>query len=455
MRFPTPAHFVWLLLLGSAAANPAIEVRTARAADDDGFRFRRLPAPAINDAAAKARFTILAGRADANSGPLDALTDGKVPQGNDEPRANFFFANAPGPKRLLLDLQQPTNLRGVTSYSWHSGGRAPQRYRLFAATGQEDGFHAGPEPGTDPAQAGWASLASIDTSALGAGGIHAAAIIGRERTPLGTYRYLLFEVSANEDPRGFGNTFFSEIDIIAQDGPELVRIKTSERTLTEFQGEGLRITLDSSASPDLLPWFQETAIPAMLKWYPKIVSLIVVPGETPPAPEHFRVVLREGQIMPGRDGIPGFASGDQIVVSSRFMRDQKDREALGCLIHEMVHIIQFGSGRRAHRSVPSWFFEGATDYIRWFLFEPEKNGAVIRSPDRVRHNDSYRVTANFFDWVIRNHCKDLLAKAHVAIHKGYSDDLWEQWTGKPVAELEADWKKDLNNGTRRQSANAE
>jgi hypothetical protein len=110
----------------------------------------------------------------------------------------------------------------------------------------------------------------------------------------------------------------------------------------------------------------------------------------------------------------------------------------------MVHIVQFGAGRRAHRSVPAWFLEGATDYIRWFLFEPEKNGATIRQPDRVRHNDSYRVTANFFDWVIRNHSPDLLAKAHVAIHKGYSDDLWEQWTGKPVAELEAAWKKDLN-----------
>jgi hypothetical protein len=432
-----------LLTTAAATANPAVDLRKARANDDDGFRFRRIPAPAVNDAAATAKLHILSGRADPNAAPLEILTDGKIPEGNDEPRANFFFANSPGPKRLRLDLAEATALRGVATYSWHNGSRAPQSYRLFAATGSEDGFQENPSPETDPAAAGWTALGSVNTADLGNGGQHAAAFTGRGRSPLGTFRHLLFDISPNEDPRGFGNTFFSEIDVLAHNGPELVRITPPEQTITEFEGKGVRITLDSTASPDLLPWFQETAIPAMLKWYPEIVSLIAIPGETPPAPTSFRITLREGQIMPGRDGIPGFASGDRIVVSSRFMRDQKDREALGCLIHEMVHIVQFGAGQRAHRSAPSWFYEGATDYIRWFLFEPEKNGAVIRQPDRARYNDSYRVTANFFDWVIRNHAKDLLAKAHIAIHKGYSDDLWEEWTGKPVAELEAAWKEDL------------
>lgn len=223
-------------------------------------------------------------------------------------------------------------------------------------------------------------------------------------------------------------------------GSEPAQNQQAKKIITEFKSRGVRITLDSTASPDLLPWFRKTAIPAMLKWYPKVVKLIVVPGETPPAPTAFQIELREGQIIPGHDGIPGFASGDRIVVSSKFMREQMEGEALGCLIHEMVHIVQFGAGQRAHQSVPSWFYEGATDYIRWFLFEPEKKGAVIRNPDLVRYNDSYRVTANFMDWVMRNYTEDLLAKSHIAIHKGYSDALWEEWTGKPVTELEAEWK---------------
>jgi hypothetical protein len=44
------------------------------------------------------------------------------------------------------------------------------------------------------------------------------------------------------------------------------------------------------------------------------------------------------------------------------------------------------------------------------------------------------------DWVIKTRTKDLMAKVHISIHKGYSEELWETWTGKPVAELEKDWK---------------
>jgi hypothetical protein len=437
------------LLLAMPVITPALagaqalpRVSTGHSPDDAGFRLDPVPPPAINDLAAGVLFKVVSGRVDPNSGPVEVLTDGAVPGGNDEPRSNFFFANSREPSRLSLDLGKPVPLHRVASYTWHSGSRAAQQFRLYAADGSEESFAASPDAKVSPVEVGWTFLAEVDTSGK-RGGQHAAEIIGQDGAPLGTFRHLLFEISANHDPSGFGNTFFSEIDVIAAEGPEPIRFNPPEKIVMDFEGEGIRITLDSTASPDLLPWFRDTAIPAMLEWYPKIMKQIAIPDQTPPAPEAFRIELREGQIMPGRDGIPGFASGDRIVVSSKFMRDQMRGEALGCLIHEMVHIIQFGAGQRAHRSVPSWFYEGATDYIRWFLFEPEKNGAAIRNPSRVRHNDSYRVTANFMDWVIRNHCEDLLAKAHIAIHKGYSDDLWETWTGKSVAKLEEEWKSDL------------
>ena len=429
--------------LSSALAEPsAAKVLIGHSSEDVGFKLDLVPPPAINDAAVEATFTVVSGRADPNSGPLDVLKDGKIPGGNDEPRSNFFFAGGEGPHRLTVDLGKATALRGVATYSWHSSGRAAQQYQLYAADGTADGFQMAPGAGVDPASVGWRSVAKVDTAGKRPGQ-HAAAVLGDNGAELGTYRHLLFEVTTNQDPRGFGQTFFSEIDVIAMDGPEIKRLEPPKKEINVFKGKGVTITLDSTASPDLLPWFKETAIPAMDTWYPKIVKLIAIPGKTPPAPKAFRVELREGQIIPGRDGIPGFASGDLIVVSSKFMRDQMKGESLGCLIHEMVHIVQFGAGQRAHRSVPVWFYEGATDYIRWFLFEPEKIGAVIRNPDRVNHNDSYRTTANFMDWVIRHHEKDLMAKAHIAIHKGYTDALWEEWTGKPVAELDQEWKEYL------------
>lgn len=445
-RVPELKEVKWLRRALSAPSviaedgNHFPHILTEHSLDDVRFKLGAIPPPAIDDLAAVARLKLVSGRMDPNSGVLEVLADGKLPGGDDEPRSNFFFANSREPSRLTIDLEKPATVRGVTTYSWHRDSRAGQRYRLYGADGAAASFMAAPNAGANPADAGWTLLGKVDTSEKG-GGQHAVGIFGRNGRPLGTFRHLLLEVFPNEDSRGFGNTFFSEIDVIAADDSAPCRTDSVGRMV--FEREGIQITLDATASPDLLPWFREKAVPAMLEWYPKIARLIEIPDKTPPAPKEFRIELREGRILPGRDGIPGYASGDRIVVSSKFMRDQLHGEALGCLIHEMVHIIQFGSGRGAHRSVPSWFSEGATDYIRWFLFEPEKNGAVIHQPDRARYHDSYRVTANFIDWVIRNHAPDLLARAHVAIQAGYSDDLWTEWTGKTVAELESEWKADL------------
>lgn len=429
--------FSFGISLSSAETNTRVLIGHSR--EDVGFKLDPVPPPALNDAAAKAEFAVVSGRVDSNSGPLAVLNDGRIPSGNDEPRSNFFFATSGGTNRLTIDLGKSMPLRGIATYSWHSGSRAGQKYRLYAAEGTAASFEKFPSGNVDPSAVGWVSVAEVDTSDKPPGQ-HAAAVHGLNGASLGTFRYLLLEIFSNKDTRGFGNTFFSEIDVIPMEGPEIVRIEPPKKEITVFDGEGVRITLDSTASPDLLPWFKGTAIPAMAKWYPQIAELIAIPGKTPPAPKAFTIELREGQIIPGRDGIPGFASRDRIVVSSKFMRDQMKGEALGCLIHEMVHIVQFGSGQRAHRTAPVWFYEGATDYIRWFLFEPERNGAVIRSPDRVKYSDSYRVTANFMDWVIKTHTKDLMEKVHIAIHNGYSEDMWEKWTGKPVMELEKDWK---------------
>jgi hypothetical protein len=129
------------------------------------------------------------------------------------------------------------------------------------------------------------------------------------------------------------------------------------------------------------------------------------------------------------------------------MRAQQKGEAIGAGIHEVVHVVQFGGNGegngRGKRRPPSWVTEGVADYIRWFLYEPESKGAEIttRNVSRAKYDDSYRTTANFFDWVIKNHEKDLMRKLNVATHEGYSEDLWKQWTGKTVQELGADWKK--------------
>jgi hypothetical protein len=100
--------------------------------------------------------------------------------------------------------------------------------------------------------------------------------------------------------------------------------------------------------------------------------------------------------------------GHTISMNAEWFRGQLKGEARGAVVHEMVHVVQGYSGRnrggRRFVAPPGWIVEGIPDYIRWFLFEPETGGAKL-SAERLKdakHDASYRTSANFIDWVIRN-----------------------------------------------------
>ncbi len=180
-----------------------------------GFAFPNVPAPSQSDVAQKAVFTLVDGRRDRNGGRLDVLGDGKVPTDEDQPGGNFFFtANTDG-GRILVDLREAIAVQQVNTYSWHPGSRGPQVYTLYASAGSAAGFDAQPKKGTDPQTCGWTLVAKVDTRPeRGTGGGQYGASVCDSDGNLGTYRYLLFDISrtASDDP--FGNTFFSEIDVV-------------------------------------------------------------------------------------------------------------------------------------------------------------------------------------------------------------------------------------------------
>lgn len=433
-----------LCALPVSRAAAEVVIQTGHSLEDAAFKLDPVPAPALDDAAAGATFKIIGGMADANSpNGLAVLHDGRMPANGDAPGDNFFFARVTPQGRLLIDLGKLIDLKSMATYSWHQGGRGPQNYTLYAADGSAAGFKAEPGLETDPEKAGWTLLGKVDTAGKGQGQHAVEFSAGKDRT-LGKNRYLLMETRPNQDPSGFGQTFWSEIDVIDAAAPEVKRIKV-ERLLDTYQTDDGKYTfiVDSTQSPDLREWFGKKAVPAVKAWYPKIVELIAVPGFDSPSKMTLR--LQEGTIMPGNRGVPAYASGGNIVVSSDFLRTQEKGEAVGCVIHEIVHIAQSSDWRRGGRRglVPGWVTEGVADYIRWFLFEPESRGAVIRNPGQAKYNASYRTTANFFDWVVRHHVKDLPRKLNATYATGYNNGLWREWTGKTVEELEADWKKSL------------
>jgi hypothetical protein len=203
-----------LSLAAPAQVNVTVDRNTFEASST--FKFQHVPSPVKNNAASGAKVKLVVGRADGNSVGLKALIDGVLPSAEDQPDANFFFNDGSDGGRFLLDLGHSIDIAQVNTYSWHPDTRGPQVYNLFASDGADREFN--PEPGADadPATCGWRLIATVDTRSGGDddGGQYGVSISDVSGS-LGKFRYLLFDSVPAETDDDFGNTFFSEINVIA------------------------------------------------------------------------------------------------------------------------------------------------------------------------------------------------------------------------------------------------
>jgi hypothetical protein len=166
--------------------------------------------------------------------------------------------------------------------------------------------------------------------------------------------------------------------------------------------------------------------------------LLASPGYTPPT--HFSITLKR---MPG----VAFTSGRRVVASSDWLQSEIGREAVGSLVHEMVHVIQQFDHHGGH--YPGWLEEGSADYVRWFKYEPQSHGADLvwirhQGHFTPQYDASYRVTANFLNWVTEKYDSNIVSQLNAAMREGeYNDDLWKKYTGKTAPELGAEWKREI------------
>jgi hypothetical protein len=409
---------------------------------DPGFRFQSIPPPSVNDRATAATFNLVAGQVDRNSGSLEKLHDGQAPSQPDQPSENFFFNAGTDGGRLALDLGTAAVIKEVNTYSIHPGARAPQVFKLYASNGDQGDFDSRPGNDVDPATCGWTLLASVDTRPKEGdpGGQYGVSISDSDGV-LGSYRHLLFVISRTENTDPFGNTFFSEIDIVdATTSPVVIATATGPtprriRREIEAAGGKYQLTIDTTASPDLTGWTDDVLAPVVKAWYPKIVALL--PGDGFTAPARVWIVLRPGI------HVPAYTDGNRITCDADWLRQNLRGEAAGSVVHEMVHVVQQYRRSRGEERVPGWLVEGIPDYIRWFLYEPESKGAEITAQniDQSHYDGSYRITANFLNWVVETHDKDIVRKLNAAAREGrYREQLWKDFTGKTVQELGAEWK---------------
>ncbi|HEX4590922.1 MAG TPA: hypothetical protein VH120_13380 [Gemmataceae bacterium] len=209
-----------VILATAVAARAEIKTTIERnqdAAATPAFKFKKVPAPAKENAARKAKVTIVDGTNDDLGGGLEQVNDGRLPSQEDEPELNFFFAQNTNGGRLRLDLEKAIEIQQINTYSWHPNTRGPQVYKLYVSDGAGGDFKAEPRRGTDPAKAGWKLIATVDTRPKDRddmGGQYGVSIANSDGNAIGKYRYLLFDVSRTEADDAFGNTFYSEITVV-------------------------------------------------------------------------------------------------------------------------------------------------------------------------------------------------------------------------------------------------
>jgi len=436
------------MLAFAPVSDAEVSVSTERRTDAPAFTFNSVPAPANNDAASQARFTLVDGERDPNGGELAVLYDGRIPTEEDQPAANFFFRAGSDGGRLLLDLGSIIAVKQVSTYSWHASTRAPQVYKLFASDGAADGFAAAPRRGIDLESCGWKRIASVDTRRKEGdeGGQHGVTVSDSTTSILGRYRYLLFDISRTENRDLFGNTFYSEIDVVDANGPvpAVATVSNREPILKRFTAEEgkYHFTIDATPAPDLAEWADTKLRPVVQEWYPKLVAML--PSEGFDAATNVTLRFRDDM---GRT--PASAGGGRINMNSGWFRRELTREALGSVVHEMVHVVQnYGRARRTNPQAtrtPGWLVEGIPDYIRWFLYEPEAKGAEIteRNLSRAKYDASYRITGNFLNWVTQRHDGEIVRKLNAAAREGkYTEQLWKDWTGKTLQELGDEWRQE-------------
>lgn len=141
-------------------------------------------------------------------------------------------------------------------------------------------------------------------------------------------------------------------------------------------------------------------------------------------------------IDPGYDGIAATSGGKVVFNPGWFKKNPGD---IDVVTHEVMHIVQ-SYGRT---NGPMWLTEGIADYVR-FKFGVDHAGANWKLPEvksNQKYTNSYRVTARFLAWLETHKDKRIVNKLdNVMREKKYSDGIWQEFTGKTIDELWAEYQ---------------
>jgi hypothetical protein len=185
--------------------------------------------------------------------------------------------------------------------------------------------------------------------------------------------------------------------------------------------------VDTVDAPEMRDWAEKTARICERAW-PMLNEELRSDGFRPPQ--------RVSMTLKSRYRGVAETSGDRIVGSVRFFKEHPDD--VGAMVHEAAHVVQ--SYRKGGN--PGWLVEGVADYVRFFKFEPGNLGPI--DPDQAHCNGSYRVTAAFLAYLVEKYDSEIVVKLNQRMRDGeYKDEAFQEFTGKPLEELDEEWRATL------------
>jgi hypothetical protein len=211
MNWRAPGVAVVMEKLGAESASPA-------------FAFKTIPTIAKEDAGQNAMFSIVDGNKANFGGDVRIFNDGLGPTRDQDESLMCTFMPGSVEGRIKADLGRTIAVEQINSYAWYKDShRWAQVYRVYGSDGTKAGFDPEPKNGTDPASCGWSLIAAVDTRETRGGTMlrdddrgQSGVSIRGEAGAIGKYRYLLFVTFATETHNAWGQTFWSEIDVVGR-----------------------------------------------------------------------------------------------------------------------------------------------------------------------------------------------------------------------------------------------
>ena len=176
-------------------------------------------------------------------------------------------------------------------------------------------------------------------------------------------------------------------------------------------------------------WLAE-AVKVVRKYYPIYDKYLETEGHVP---------LGTIELRAESSGPIGWNSSSTIGFSIEWIKPGVGGEKdWGMIAHELVHFVQNYRGGEG-TGIPGWATEGIGDFVRHAFFEPEKEMRPV-NPARAKYTDAYQITAGFFMYIADAYDTEFVRKLNeMARKRTYSDDLFEQVSGKKLDDLWAEY----------------